>query len=159
MTAISFVVPGIAQAWQRTGGSGKNRFTKPETKSFEAKVGWYAKAAGCKPTGNPVRLTVVVYLEWPKSKWLKRKPRKMQPMFDNRQDGSNYLKAVEDGMNGIAYVDDKQIVDTRCMKFRSAQGDPAFTEVTIEEIPLDSSGNPVQLSASEQVKAAKLTHI
>ena len=47
-----------------------------------------------------------------------------------KPDADNILKAVADSLNGLAYRDDAQIVDTQVRKFYSAQ--PRI-EVTIQE--------------------------
>jgi Holliday junction resolvase RusA-like endonuclease len=55
--------------------------------------------------GGPVRMFVDVYVS------------------GRRGDGSNYLKAAEDALNGIAYDDDRQIVDARVRLHKVAPQD------------------------------------
>ena len=49
-------------------------------------------------------------------------------------DWDNYAKAVCDGMEGPVYVNDKQIVDGRCVKGYAEPGEDGYIMVEIEEI-------------------------
>lgn len=77
---------------------------------YKAWVALQAVTAGveCIPAGVPVRLLVEVY----KRHWMKR-----------RGDASNYLKGIEDALNTVAFADDKQIVDTRCVIYSGLEPD------------------------------------
>ena len=68
-------------------------YTPNRTKAYEKQVGLQALAAGVRgaPPGVAVSLVVWVYTR------------------DFGVDLSNVEKVVEDGLNGIAYVDDKQV--------------------------------------------------
>jgi Holliday junction resolvase RusA-like endonuclease len=50
-----------------------------------------------------------------------------------RLDGSNVLKAVEDALNGIAYHDDSQVMETSARKLIEPRGHER-TEVLLERI-------------------------
>lgn len=63
---------------------------------------------------GPVRIVVDVYVS------------------GRRGDGSNYLKAAEDALNGIAYEDDGQIVDARVRVYRVVRAEER-TEVEVLE--------------------------
>ena len=92
---ISFFVEGpcVPKGRPRVTRSG-HTYTPKRTKDYESTVAWAAKLAmkGMDPTDKPVRVDLMIY---PKNKRL--------------ADIDNIFKAVGDAMNGIVYVDDKQI--------------------------------------------------
>lgn len=92
---LRFSVPGRpkAKARPRKGQHG-NFYTPRSTGDAEDEIGWAARKAGAKPTMDPVRLDVSLYM-----RKLKRNP-----------DGDNVCKLVADALNGVAYVDDAQVV-------------------------------------------------
>lgn len=74
---------------------GKGHTHTPEkTRDYEARVGWAARAAGVLPFTGDVRITLT---------FLRKGKR--------RADLDNMVKSCVDGMNGIAYEDDKQVVE------------------------------------------------
>lgn len=61
---------------------------------------------------GPVEMTVNVYRQIPKS-WTKKKQRQAEEGIVRptlKPDVDNYVKAIKDALNGIAYVDDSQVV-------------------------------------------------
>lgn len=52
-------------------------------------------------------------------------------------DWDNYAKAVCDAMNGVVYVDDKQIVDGRCVKQWAEPGEAGYIIVEVIELDAD----------------------
>mgnify|MGYP001600450823 FL=1 len=73
-------------------------YTPKRTEKYEKMVGLCALAAGvrCAPAGQPVALGVWMYVK--------------QLGVISAKDLSNVIKSAEDGMNGIAYADDRQVV-------------------------------------------------
>ena len=65
---------------------------------YKGVVGWHAKVAGVKMTDQPVAVEIDVYV------------------CGNPGDWDNYAKAICDGLNGVAYIDDQQVVDGRCRR-------------------------------------------
>lgn len=129
MMKITFTIPG------KPTGKGRPRFarrgafvatyTDSKTASYENLVKLAASQAmgGREPLAGAVSLSVYVYVMPPVS-WSKKKREsalagEIRPMA--KPDSSNVLKAIEDGMNGIVYVDDKQAVTLRVDKFYAAK--------------------------------------
>jgi Holliday junction resolvase RusA-like endonuclease len=123
MTPIVIELPGEPK------GKGRPRFTRngvtftpPKTRSYEASLAWTAAAAmkGAKPLEGPLTLAVEAHMPIPAS-WSGKRQR-MAAAGDirptTRPDYDNVLKAL-DGLNGIVWRDDAQIVDVRCTKLYS----------------------------------------
>lgn len=101
---IRFTVPGRPVPKQRPRLAPKFRgrrlyahvYTPRETQRYAEHVRQCALAAGVKPIDGPVALEVDLWLH------------------GRRGDGDNYWKNIADALNGVAYRDDRQIVDWRC---------------------------------------------
>ena len=134
---ITFTIPG------KPTGKGRPRFarrgafvatyTDSKTASYENLVKLAASQAmgGREPWAGAVSLSLYVYV-MPPASWSKKKREsalagEIRPMA--KPDCSNVLKAIEDGMNGIVYVDDKQAVTLKVDKFYAAK-ECAYVEVT-----------------------------
>lgn len=80
------------------------------------------------------KLTVTAFFGIPKSftkaKTIMAKNGQILP--NKKPDGDNILKIICDALNGVAWVDDKQVVDMRVIKKYSADG--GCVEVEIEAI-------------------------
>jgi len=121
---ITFSIPGEAVAKGRakvtTIGGHARMYTPTKTLNYESKVALFAKQAmGDRNLfDGPVALDLTLYMAIPAS-WSKKK-RDMAlsgaVIPTTKPDCSNVLKAVEDGMNGVVYLDDKQIADLRVSK-------------------------------------------
>lgn len=131
-----FTVPGkpVAKGRPRiTTVSGHARaFTPAKTVRYEGLVALAAQNAGVGLLRGPVAIRLRAYFGHPKGKWRKRNPLPAMPM-DNGRDLDNVLKAVADGLNGVAYQDDRQIWRIDAEKWYAAQGEPERCEVEIEE--------------------------
>jgi Holliday junction resolvase RusA-like endonuclease len=110
-------------------GKGRPRFTRggiaytpSATRSYEASLAWTAAAAmkGAKPLEGPLTLTVEAHMPIPSS-WSGKRQRmaaagEIRPT--TRPDADNLLKTV-DGLNGIVWRDDAQVVDVSIAKLYS----------------------------------------
>ena len=142
---ISFAVAGDAVGKGRsrhrhiTTKVGKNidmEYTPAKTRSYEQRVrleyerqvghGMYAKDAALK-------MKVTVYKRIPKGMTKKNRARieagELRP--GKKPDISNIIKSIEDGLNGVAYLDDNQIVDQHGVAWYAEE---PYTLVEIEEI-------------------------
>ena len=101
---INFKVPGQPQGKARPRFANRHVYTPKKTKEYEAKVrkAYLAVAKGYSYKEKPVSLTVIAYLKRAKSN--KRLFATVKPDMDN------IIKAIQDGLNGTAFDDDKQVI-------------------------------------------------
>lgn len=109
---IEFVVYGKPQGKQRPRFSRRSSsiYTPAKTRSYERQIAKaYTTAANGYSFGDkPVEIWITAVM--PKAKTSKKEYPTIKPDIDNIQ------KAVFDGLNGIAYNDDKQILATTVHK-------------------------------------------
>ncbi|KVP48413.1 RusA family crossover junction endodeoxyribonuclease [Burkholderia ubonensis] len=116
---VEFVVPGkpVAKGRPRFARHGAHvrTFTPEATERYENLVKMAARAAmrDTQPYEGPVRLIVNIGLPIPASWSAKRQDAAAAGAIGatKKPDWSNVAKSIEDGLNGIVYVDDAQIVD------------------------------------------------
>lgn len=138
---VTIFIPGAPVAKARARLARQKGFvrayTPAKTARYEEVVRSYALAAfaGQGPILGPVGMLVAVYLTVPSS-W-SRKNREAALAGDImpvvRPDIDNYVKAVLDGMNGVAFLDDAQVVTLRTAKFYAKE--PGVLVSLKEETP------------------------
>ena len=134
MTA--FTIPGIPAAKGRprflSRGGFIRAYTDQKTVAYEALVGLYAQQAGIEPVKGPIAVTIRAF--WPS----KGAPRKRTPRPEawrvGRPDLDNVIKAILDGLEGIAFDNDSQVVVIAADKRHAAQGCPPHVDVTVEAV-------------------------
>jgi Holliday junction resolvase RusA-like endonuclease len=89
--------------------------TPKRTREYEKTVGILAGVAGAYPCAGPVRLTCSFYMG-----------------DSRRRDLDNVLKAISDGLNGVAWIDDSQVVEIHATKSVDRQHPRAV--VRVEEL-------------------------
>lgn len=130
---LRFEIPGKPFAKQRPRFDRRSgrAYTPGATVSFERTVGQWAIEAGAVPLEGPVRLTIIAIFEpapsWPK----KRRAAAMWNPHVQKPDLDNIEKAVLDGLNRIAFVDDAQVAD---VVKRKMWGEPARTIIEVAPI-------------------------
>lgn len=132
---VEFTIPGkpFGKQRHRVGVvAGRARaFDTAENRSFEQKVAELARPLFPAPIEGPVRLRVVAVFEIPKSWPKKRQAAALDGYHTQKPDRDNIEKAVQDGLNRIAWRDDGQVADGRCVK---RWGRYAETFVTVEAL-------------------------
>ncbi|MFN4287546.1 MAG: RusA family crossover junction endodeoxyribonuclease [Brevundimonas sp.] len=135
---VSFHVPGEPRGKGRPRGAviaGRARFyTDQRTASYENLVTLAAReAVGSEPLVTPVAIFVTAWLAIPAS--ASRKAREAMARNEVRPvklpDLDNVVKAVLDGCNKVAFMDDKQVVSISASKlYRETPG----VDVVIREV-------------------------
>lgn len=111
-------------------------YTPKETKSYEKEIAKQFLALGGEKFDKevPVRLSVDICMEVPKTASKKKKNELLglkRPM--KKPDADNVLKCVMDGLNGVAYEDDSQVVELVARKYWA---EDSFLIVTVSDASL-----------------------
>lgn len=98
-------------------------YTDDKTAAYENLVALAYKAAGGELIEGTVEIGVNMYHLIPKSKSKSDKARMLsgdiRPM--TKPDIDNCLKAILDGLNGVAFMDDKQVVDAMVRRWYATE--------------------------------------
>jgi len=115
---IKMTIPGrpVPKGRPRLGVRGRKAYvyTPPETKEYENIVGWVAKCMGCRPTEEPVSVMLDIYAR-------------------GKMDVDNVAKSILDGLNGVAYEDDDQVVELLVRKHKVKRKEEERVEIEIRE--------------------------
>lgn len=123
---VQFTVYGQPQ------GKARPRFTKSghvytpkATKDYESSIkqSYIAAAKGYTCGDDALSISIMACMQ--RSKSNKRKHATTKPDIDN------IVKAVLDGLNGVAFKDDKQVVSVNATKFYNDCGESPYLEVRI----------------------------
>lgn len=131
---IDFEIPGKVQAKQRPRFNGRFAYTPEKTLEYEnwVKTCYSMKYPVMQLTG-PLKVTIITYFAIPKS----TSKKKAKQMLDYeilptvKPDTDNIAKSILDSLNGIAYLDDKQVVNLQVEKYYA---ETSSVSVKIEEI-------------------------
>lgn len=149
MTPLQFMVEGPPQAWQRAGnGANGHHYTQPETAAWQEAVQWAALPAmrGRELLTGPLEVLLVFLLPIPASwpDWKRAMAMTGQLVPTGTPDFDNLAKGFLDALNGIAWVDDAQVVDAFTRKRYSG-----FPCAVVHVKPLDLL--PAQVSRRPKV--------
>lgn len=126
MIPLAFFVPGVPRAKQSFRVAGRGRgFTPARVRGWQADVGWAAqlqmRSLGLyEPTGERVTVELAFFL--PDAR---------------RIDLDNCSKAVLDGLNGIAWDDDQQVVRLLINKYICRQRQGVWIRISSNDRPLE----------------------
>lgn len=137
MAAVSFVIPGAPTGKGRprvaTVGGHARAVTPAKTRSREGIVASLAMDAmfGRVATARPVEVSIAIEAPIPTSWSRRKKAEAVGKPCSVKPDIDNVVKLVLDAINGIVFVDDKQVVSLVASKIYS---ETARTTVQITEI-------------------------
>jgi len=126
---VTFKVDGVpvpkGRARYVKRGNFVQAYTPEKTRTYETLIKDVARQAmgGSEPLETPVSLYLYIRVPIPASATKKR----LQAIADGSEkpikkpDASNILKSVEDGMNGVVYKDDSQIINIHVTKVFSSE--------------------------------------
>lgn len=138
---LQFTVPGQPVGKGRAMAARRGKFitmyTPSKTANYESLVAHAAHVAmsGRSLMTGPVAMDIEINLQIPES-WSKKKKQQAAEGFvaaTKKPDCSNILKAIEDGMNGVVYKDDVQII--KASQSKSYSETPGVV-VTVRELDL-----------------------
>ena len=114
---ISFTAEIEPVPFKRALGCGKRRYNHPRYVAFKEALGLLARRAmnGRAPLTGAIKISVTVY-------------RQREPSSLPFGDADNHLKAVLDALNGVCYVDDRQVVEAHVKLLKGK----SRVEVTLE---------------------------
>lgn len=121
---ITFTVPGEPQGKGRPrafrAGRGVRMYTPAKTEAYEQAVATAGRQAmaGREPMVGPLAVDLMAVVSVPASWSKKRRAAALEGLElpAKKPDADNVAKAIADGLNGIAYGDDAQVVELRVRK-------------------------------------------
>ncbi len=132
---LRLLLKAVSKERPRVGAAG-HIYTPPKTQKFEKYIAEAAKTLMRAPYTCPVRVNIMLYEPVPKSyKGDKREAAELGLISPPVGDLDNKVKAITDGLNGIVYIDDKQI---NCLRAERAYGEEHSIFVQIERNGLSS---------------------
>ena len=127
---------GKARARTVRSGGKVHSFTPKKTADYEELVrrAWLASGETGYFNKTPIAVKILAYFQIPKSVSKKKREEMLDDFVrpTKKPDADNIAKIICDGLNGIAYGDDAQVVDLEVTKYWT-DGD-ARVEVTIWEV-------------------------
>ena len=137
MINYSFEIPGVPvpKGRPRMTKSG-HAYTPQHTRDYDAWVRLCWLQTGQPMSLQPLQILLKFYLPIPKSFRKKQRELALAGVLlpTKKPDIDNLVKAVLDGLNGLAYQDDKQIVYLETCK---AYGAVPLVQVTLQEVGQD----------------------
>lgn len=134
---VTLIIPGkssgkarpVVNRVRNKAGETKTVTHSPDPGWFQFNVRQQALAAGLKPTDQPVSVFITITRRIPDS-WSKKKRSAMlnTPAIAT-PDGVNVEAAIWDALEGVAYVNDRQVAS---WGGRRNWGDTDHTEITVE---------------------------
>ena len=98
MEALSLPYPPSTNRLTRHGNG--RAYASPQAAAWKRQAAWLAKAAGVRVTALPVAVSVLLH----------PKANKDGSASKTRIDIDNAIKAALDALNGVAWLDDKQVI-------------------------------------------------
>ncbi len=126
-----FIIEGKAVPKQRPRKGKHGKFYTPQkTKDFEKKVQWSYLSCRHRTFFADVPLKAAIEINVKKPKYCKREFPTVKPDIDNQ------IKSILDGLNRLAYSDDKQIVEVKASKKYAERN---FIKVKLEKLETEET--------------------
>ena len=126
-------IPGEPVAKQRPRHTSKGvTYTPDKTRNYERQVKYHARMVmGTTVLQGPLKLHILFRLSVPDSwpAWKREAALRHEIMPTGKPDLDNLVKSIKDGMNGIAYNDDAQVVE---LSVKKVYGDEPGVDVVID---------------------------
>ena len=107
-------------------------YTDKKTKDYEKKVGETYRECGYPIFDGPIRISICFVHQIPKSTKKADKEKMLnKEIYPTKNDLDNCIKCLTDGLNKIAYNDDRQIVHINATKEYGLVG---YTKFSISEV-------------------------
>ena len=125
---LTFTVTGVRGKPRPSFARGK-KYTPSDYARYEQSIGAaYINSGGVKMSG-PVSVAIDVFGQMPKSR-----PKRITSEANTyKPDADNIAKAVLDGLNGVAYDDDAQVVELHVRKLPRERIAESFLEITVKK--------------------------
>lgn len=131
---IQLVIPCTPVAKGRPRLSKWGAYTPKKTANYESYVQeiWMQQHWNKQPSQKPLQCDITFEFEPPKSYTKTMRKRCIEQIWNvKKPDADNLIKAVTDALNGLAYVDDSQIV---YMVVKKRYGEKARTVIEFTEL-------------------------
>lgn len=135
MTRFEILGQPVAKGRARKGKSGF--YTPEKTKNYETLVQEsYMIAKDKRYYTGQLRMEIELYFQIPKKTNKETRQKMIQGMIrpTTKPDVDNCIKSIADALNGVAYEDDKQIIEVEAKKFYSETPRAEVTLISYEEV-------------------------
>lgn len=147
---LRLVVPGRPVQWARaTGGRTVRHFTPAAQRTYAQRIqAEWIHAGRPRLEDGPIVLVCRFILARPKAHWTSRgelsATGRRQFWPTGRPDLSNYVKQVEDALNGLAWADDSLIVGygSTNKRYQDRPDEPERVEITAHVLTMDWTRGP-----------------
>jgi Holliday junction resolvase RusA-like endonuclease len=132
---ITFAVPGVPQGKHRPRFARRGKYVhtykaaEDEKRESVIRIAYYKAAGDIGPYSGPIAIWIDAMYSIPQS-WSKKRKLDPGPKI-SKPDIDNIAKSVLDGLNGLAFVDDAQIIH---LSSKKRWGEWDKTYVTIDRI-------------------------
>ena len=129
---MKFIVEGKPTGKGRPRLGRWGTYTDKKTVDYENLVKFsYLQVSNDKLVDCAIKIKIKAYFEPPKSISKKKYKELIGKPYTKSPDGDNICKAICDGLNGIAYNDDRQVAK---LEIEKLYGEKAYTEVEIKKL-------------------------
>ncbi len=130
---MNLTIYGKPQPKERPRVYNGHGITPTRTRNYEAMIAAEWRAEYPNPIEGDIRIEIRFFMPTPIS-WSKQKKERAERGIIRpsvRPDIDNLVKIILDGLNAVAFLDDKQVIELAAAKYYSAE---PRTEILVEEI-------------------------